>query len=320
MNTFQNDAAARLCTRTFEAMGTVISITAPIDSTEVAVATETAARVFMDAEERFSPFSSSSELSRVNRGEILLPDASETFREVFALAAEFEYLTQGHFSPYAPSGALDLNGVVKAWTIREAGSVLDTVGIPHWSVNAGGDILVSGSPSPAHPAAHDPHARTPFFGTPWALGIIDPRDSSQLLATIDATGTPGFQTALATSGIAERGHHIWSRADSQPGPLTHPDLRNRSASIPAGPDQSLDDSQTDSPAPIIQVSVMGPDIVTADALATAVAAGGRIAFSLLSEFPGYEALAVLSDGSLVASNNWPRTTRHRERFEQSVMY
>lgn len=295
MNTFQNDAAARLCTRTFEAMGTVISITAPIDSTEVAVATETAARVFMDAEERFSPFSNSSELSRVNRGEILLPDASETFREVFALAAEFEYLTQGHFSPYAPSGALDLNGVVKAWTIREAGSVLDTVGIPHWSVNAGGDILVSGSPSPAHPAAHDPHARTPFFGTPWALGIIDPRDSSQLLATIDATGTPGFQTALATSGIAERGQHIWSR------------------------DSSRTDSPSDSPTPIIQVSVVGPDIVTADALATALAAGGSTSFSMLSQFPGYEALAVLSDDSLVSSNNWPLTTHHRERFEQTVM-
>ncbi|MGY5319165.1 FAD:protein FMN transferase [Neomicrococcus lactis] len=320
MNTFQDDDAARLSTRTFEAMGTVISISAPIDSSEVAVATETAARVFMDAEERFSPFLSSSELSRVNRGEILLPDASATFREVYALASEFSYLTHGHFSPYSPSGDLDLNGVVKAWTIREAGNVLDTVGIPHWSINAGGDILVSGSPAPSHPSAHDPRARTPFFGTPWALGIVDPHDSSQLLATIDATGTPGFQTALATSGIAERGHHIWSRADSHPGPLTRPDLRNRSASIPAGPDQSLDDTQTDTPAPIIQVSVMGPDIVTADALATSLAAGGSTSFSMLSQFPGYEALAVLSDGSLVASNNWPRTTRHRERFEQSVMY
>lgn len=313
MNTFQDDDAARLSTRTFEAMGTVISISAPIDSSEVAVATETAARVFMDAEERFSPFLSSSELSRVNRGKVLLPDASATFREVYALASEFTYLTHGPFSPYSPSGDLDLNGVVKAWTIREAGNVLDTVGIPHWSINAGGDILVSGSPAPSHPSAHDPRARTPFFGTPWALGIVDPLDSSQFLATIDATGTPGFQTALATSGIAERGHHIWARADSHPNPL------NRSASFPGGPAQSLDDTQTDTSAPIIQVSVVGPDIVTADALATSLAAGGRTAFSLLSEFPGYEALAVLSEGSLISSNNWPRTTRHRERFEQTVM-
>ncbi|APF41306.1 FAD:protein FMN transferase [Neomicrococcus aestuarii] len=280
-----DDACLRLCTRTFEAMGTVISISAPLDADEVAVATEAAERVFVDAEERFSPFLNSSELSKVNRGEVLLPDASSAMREVYALALEFEYRTQHRFTPYSPSGDLDLNGVVKAWAIREAGHVMDTVGIPHWSINAGGDLLVSGSPTPSQPSLVDPQYGTPFFGTPWQLGIVDPQNPRELLSSIEATGTPGFHTALATSGSAERGDHIWG--DSSAG------------------DSSARGSSASELSHLLQVSVTGPDIVTADALATALAAGGRVAFSLLNEFPGYESLGVLEDGSLVRSSGWP---------------
>ena len=275
-----DDASLRLCTRTFEAMGTVISISAPLASSEVEAATETAERVFVDANERFSPFLPTSELSRINRGELFLPEASQAMREVFALASDFEYRTNRNFTPYAPDGSLDLNGVVKAWAIRGAGDLLDTLGVPHWSINAGGDVLVSGSPFPAQPSVGDSQYGSPFFGTPWTLGIVDPHDSSLLLAALEGTGTPGFRTALATSGIAERGEHIWTAA-------------------PSGPTTTAPNSR------IIQVSVTGPDIVTADALATALAAGGTISFTLLSDFPGYEALAVLSDASLVKSLGWP---------------
>ncbi|MBT1620612.1 FAD:protein FMN transferase (plasmid) [Curtobacterium flaccumfaciens] len=56
---------------------------------------------------------------------------------------------------------IDLSGVVKALTPRDAGAVLDTAegGAGDWMISAGGDVLVRG-----HHRGNDP----------WSVGVIDP--------------------------------------------------------------------------------------------------------------------------------------------------
>jgi thiamine biosynthesis lipoprotein len=149
-------------------------------------------------------------------------------------AAGWRLMTEGAFTADRPDGALDLSGLIKGHAIKEAGTSLRALGLADWCVNAGGDVLVSGSP-------------TPGSGESWRAGIVDPADRRTLLAGFPLgagalASDGGGKVALATSGSAERGDHIWS--------------------VAAGA------------AEFRQVSVAAADVVTADVLATAIVAGG----------------------------------------------
>ena len=266
--------------RAFPAMGTVVSLrlegapeaaaratdaTAPASVTEspttdVAVAAVT--EVFARWEARCSLYDPHSELSRIGRGELALVDASEPVRDAYELALHWRARTGGAFTPHRGDGLVDLNGVVKALAIAESGAALDGLGLARWGIDAGGDVLVGGVAAEA-PA--------------WQVGIVDPADRGELLAAIDLGGHGG-RMAVATSGSAERGDHIWT----QPG---------------AGP------------AAFVQVSVAAGDILTADVLATAIVAGGRPALDEFAERFPIDVLAVLGDGSLLATPGWPRAAR-----------
>lgn len=233
----------------FETMGTVVSLTCPdVLSVDAALAIET---VFADANARFSLYLPSSELSRVARGELDLLNASEELRDAYAQATEWRAMTSGAFTPNRPDGVIDLNGIVKALAIQQSGAVLAEL-IPDatWIVNCGGDMLANGE---------------------WTVGIVDPSAASHLIASIrlgrphdGATASDGF-SALATSGTAERGDHIWGRSTT-----------------------------------FEQVSVVAADIVTADVLATAIMAGGRDTLDLATDRWPIEVLAI-SRGELVAT-------------------
>ena len=88
----------------------------------------------------------------------------------------------------------------------------------------------------------------PGFGSidersePWAIGIVDPLDRDAL---VTAATLRGSRHACATSGSAERGDHIWTIGATS--------------------------------AVFAQATVLADDIVTADALATAIIAGGKAA-------------------------------------------
>ena len=97
--------------------------------------------------------------------------------------------TEGAFTPHRPDGIIDLNGLVKALAIRDAGEALESAGITDWYIEAGGDIL-TGQDSPTK-----------------TVGIVDPELRSRLLCSI-ALESP--RHAVATSGSAERGDHIWT--------------------------------------------------------------------------------------------------------------
>ncbi|MEP7242271.1 MAG: FAD:protein FMN transferase, partial [Gammaproteobacteria bacterium] len=101
----------------------------------------------------------------------------------------------------------------------------------------------------------------------WPTGIVDPADREALIAVV---GLGSDRRAMATSGSAERGDHIWAAA--QTGPVE-----------------------------FAQVSVLARGIVVADILATAIVAGGREALDDAAERFPIDVLAVCIDGTLLAT-------------------
>ncbi|HSG79168.1 MAG TPA: FAD:protein FMN transferase [Acidimicrobiia bacterium] len=95
-------------------------------------------------------------------------------------------------------------------------------------------------------------------GSPWGVGIRDP-EGDGALATVDLV-----DAAIATSGSYERGDHVWNRAGDG----------------------------------YRSVTVVGPSLGTADALATALFADGGTDLSWAGAFDLYAWLVVLANGRL----------------------
>ncbi len=239
---------------TLRSMGTVLSIRSggPVAPELGAQAREAVGSVFASWDTRFSLYRDDSELSRINRGELRLTQASPMLRDCYAAALDWRDRTDGVFTPHRADGVLDLSGVVKALAIDEAGGALRGLGLVNWSLNAGGDILVAGDQAP---------------GLDWVAGLVDPDDRGRTLAAVPLA-LP--LRAVATSGSAERGDHIWTAVG-------------------------------DGASPYRQVSVFARDIVTADVLATTIVAGGEAALARSTETWPIEVLAVLRDSSLLAT-------------------
>jgi len=79
---------------------------------------------------------------------------------------------------------LDFGGIVKEYAADRAASLCQSLGIRHGAINLGGDIKIIG-----------PHPD----GSPWRIGIRDPRSKGDLLTTVNLT-----KGAMASSGDYER--------------------------------------------------------------------------------------------------------------------
>ena len=228
----------------FEAMGTVVSITLVdlFSPTTRQSATAAAEDVFASLNERFSLYRSDSEISRIAQGSLTLPDSSDEMREAYAEALEWRERTNGVFTPHRPDGTLDLSGTIKAVAISQAADALRAHSYTNFSVNAGGDVLVSGHEDLVAQAG-------------WTTGIVDPMNrASMLTAVVLSNAQSESLRAIATSGSAERGEHIWRRPESE--------------------------------LQFVQASVLAPEILMADVLATTIIAGGMAAFEHAStNFP-----------------------------------
>lgn len=231
----------------FETMGTVVSLDADGAAPELPAHVE---QIFSDADARFSLYRPDSELSRINDGSLSLLDAGPELSEAYALAVDWRSSTEGCFTPSRPDGLLDLNGVVKAIAMRDAGAELAASGLEDWTLVVGGDLLASG--------------RGPDGG-PWVTGIVDPEDRSALLCAIELREP---RQAIATSGSAERGDHIWSATGR---------------------------------SDFLQVTVVADDILTADVLATAIVAGGERMLRSACERWSIDVLTVDRTGALAAT-------------------
>ena len=152
--------------------------------------------VMADADRRFSTYRDDSELSRVNRGLVDPSDYSPDLREVLRIGDEFGAASGGAFAVRTASGDLDTDGVVKGWAAARAAEVLRARGVADFCLNAGGDVIVSGSPG---------------GGAAWNVGIRSPADPARMWAVLSVT-----DCAVATSGTYERGSHITDGRTGQP--------------------------------------------------------------------------------------------------------
>lgn len=233
----------------FDTMGTTVSLVFAGAAPEGAL--DAVEAVFAALNRRFSRYRDDSEASAVARGDLAVDDSSADFRAAFALAERWRADTGGAFTPYRPDGSIDLAGVIKAQAILEAGAALHQHGALAWCLNAGGDVLTSGRQAD---------------GRPWVVGIVDPTDRNALLSQFACSAR---HPAVATSGVAERGEHIW-----RAGQVSSTASAKAAPSSPASP-AWLPGSTEAAGDLLVQVTVAAPDIMTADVLATAILAGGR---------------------------------------------
>ncbi len=101
----------------------------------------------------------------------------------------------------------------------------------------------------------------------WRVGIRHPTEHHAVAAVLVVDGV-----AIATSGTYERGAHLWGRSGSA--------------------------CRTD----LSSVTVLGPELGTADALATAVFVEGSGAPPWFDRFPGYERLVITGTGRVRWTN------------------
>ena len=108
-------------------------------------------------------------------------------------------------------------------------------------------------------------------GGGWRVGIRHPLERGLLAATLRAD-----DLAVATSGAYERGEHIVDPHTRRP------------------------------PAGVLSVTVVGPDLATADAYATAAFAMGEGGPEWTARLRGYEAMTILAGDEVLATPGFLR--------------
>ena len=223
------------------------------------------------ADERFSPYRTDSEVSRLARGELAEADASPDLRHVLAACDHLAQVTDGAFDArrHRRDGRPDPSGYVKGWAVEEAAWGLDSVGAHNYWINAGGDIVARGEAGP---------------GQPWRVGIRHPDQADKVAAVLAVS-----DRAIATSGDYERGDHIQDpRSASEAGPGAAASAGLRSVTV-VGPTMAFTDAYATA------VFVMGIDGLRwlgarPDYEAYAITADGRAVWT-----PGMERYLVRGD-------------------------
>ena len=228
-----------------KSMGTVVSvhIDDSISHESAEDAWSSVCSFLCDIENRFSTFLSTSEISRINSGELHVLDASSDVVEVLDACTWLEHLSDGVFNARRPDGFIDPAGFVKGWAAERAARLLLEAGLKNYYLRSGGDIQTHGLQS---------------TGEKWRVGIVDPHDSSRIRSYVDIPEN----WAVATSGTAERGQHIW------------------------GKDSLAVDAQFSS------MTVIGPHLMWADAFATIGFALGDAGIDWVEKFPDYTAFTL----------------------------
>ncbi|HET9076895.1 MAG TPA: FAD:protein FMN transferase [Acidimicrobiales bacterium] len=245
-------------------MGTVVSISWWSDADHAGACREavaTACRRLHDTDRRFSTWIPDSPMNRVRRGE-LKPADDPLIAGVLDRCAELREVSAGWFDPWAGPGGVDPTGMVKGWAAELACGDIAEGGASAALVNAGGDIATHGAP-PADPGATGPPG--------WRVGIRHPWRPDALAGVVFLP--PGG--TVATSGVYERGPHLW-----EPG--------------------------TGAPAPAAaSATVCGPSLTVADALATALAVGRDEVLTVLEAGGEYEGWLIGPDGSETGTPGFP---------------
>ncbi len=215
---------------------------------------------FEAIDEKFSTYKDRSEISRINRGELALADASEDMQTIFRLAEKLRQNTNGYFD-IRSEGAYDPSGLVKGWAIYNAAEIIRQQGYQDFYVEAGGDLQAVGKNS---------------AGLDWQVGIRSPFDLGEIVKVLSIS-----DRGVATSGTYVRGQHIYNPLE--PGlPLTE----------------------------TISLTVIGPDIFSADCFATAAFAMGRKGIYFIENLEGYEGYMIDGDERATFTSGFSRYLSH----------
>jgi thiamine biosynthesis lipoprotein len=246
-----------------EIMGTVVSIATPanVDPGLFDTAAEAAFAVMRHADEVFSPFKPDSPISKIRDGRLRLSDLADhpdgtQIRHVLAVCASLKERSHGAFDAWAVGDppVFDPCGAVKGWAAERASTVLTAHGLPAHILSAGGDVRLHGD-------------------RPWRVGIAHPHRPGELIAVAEVA-----DGAVATSGLAERGVHLWNPRAGRPATA------------------------------LAQVTVIGPSLTWADGYATAAMALGPDAYDWAADLAsrtGYQALIVDGDGNAHCTAGMP---------------
>jgi FAD:protein FMN transferase len=156
-------------------------------------AIEEAFAYLASVDERFSTYKDSSEISRINRGELTQGEASEQMRAVIRLAERTKKETDGFFDIQRSDGLVDPSGIVKGWAICNTAELIQDKGHENFFVNAGGDVATGGKNAD---------------GLDWTVGIRSPFKEGEIVKILYPRGK-----GVATSGSYERGAHIYNPHD-----------------------------------------------------------------------------------------------------------
>jgi thiamine biosynthesis lipoprotein len=227
-------------------MGTVVSFDVPAQAS-ASGSLDDAIRWLHWVDRVFSPYRPDSDVSLLAAAEITVEACADEVAEVIDACAALRVFSGGYFSA-APDGVFDPSGYVKGWAVERAAEILSRAGSASHLVNGGGDVQCVGGRAGS--------------AEPWRVGIADPGRRGRLALVVEAA-----DSAVATSGTAERGAHIIDA------------LAGRAASG------------------LASITVVGPSLALADAFATAAfAMGPSLARDWTESLDGYEAYAITPDG------------------------
>lgn len=187
----------------------------------------------------FSTYRDDSEVSRARRGERILH--SFEFEEVISLCELARELSGGYFDPWAVPGGFDPSGLVKGWATERILQMLIDAGATEAVVNGGGDVAI--------------HSDEPIN-----VGVRHPYVADRLCAVVRCN------TAVATSGLYERGCHVINPGGGELGAYA--------------------------------ATIVGAPLYLADALATAAIAGGDRVLERIGEAGEFRGFLITFDGML----------------------
>jgi thiamine biosynthesis lipoprotein len=232
-------------------MGTVVSFDVR-DGESAPRAIDAAIGWLHDVDAEFSTYRPDSAVCRFDRGELVPGAAGTNLRWIIDRCDRLRDETGGYFDAYA-NGFFDPSALVKGWAVQRAADGLRAAGLDRFCINAGGDVVVGGAG--------------------WRIGIRHPLDAGAIAAVAGAA-----DSAVATSGLYERGEHIVTPASGR------------------------------APEGVLSVTVTGPDLGMADAYATAALAMGAGGPAWTLGLDGYEAMTILADETVWATPGFPAVT------------
>src|SRR5258708_3280171 len=203
---------------------------------------------------KFSQYKEISEITKFNNGWITKKNTSKDFKEILSKSSKTKKETDGYFDIYR-NGFIDPSGIVKGWGIFNASKIIKENGFDNFYIEAGGDIEAQGKNKD---------------GQSWRFGIRNPFNKKEIVKIISLSNK-----GVATSGLYERGNHIYNPHDM---------------------DDKLDK--------VVSLTVIGKNIYEADRFATAAFAMGEKGIYFIEGRRGFEGYMIKKDGRAMGTSGF----------------